>query len=169
MELRDYVDTLQHELAVAAQAGGDEARELAERLATPLESAVRLVLLEALSAAAAEITRDLAPGSVDVRLRGREPSFVVTLPQLSPPAAPPVTEIAVRPAPEADEGAMARINLRLSEDLKGRVEEAARQAGLSVNAWLVRSAAAALEPDGHGQSAGRGVARGGEHFTGWVR
>ena len=64
---------------------------------------------------------------------------------------------------------MARINLRLSEDLKGRVEDAARQAGLSVNAWLVRSAAAALESDGHSQSAGRGVARGGEHFTGWVR
>ena len=168
MELREYVDTLQHELAVAAQMGGDDARELAERLATPLESAVRLVLLEALSAAAAEITRDLAPGSVDVRLRGREPSFVVTLPQVTPPPTPAVTEVP-RPAPDADEGAMARINLRLSEDLKGRVEEAARQAGLSVNAWLVRSAAAALEPDGHSQSGGRGVARGGEHFTGWVR
>jgi hypothetical protein len=169
MELREYVDTLQHELAVAAQFGGDEARELAERLATPLESALRLVLLEALSAAAAEITRDLAPGSVDVRLRGREPSFVVTLPQVAPPATTVTPEIPVRPAPDADEGAMARINLRLTEDLKGRVEDAARQAGLSVNAWLVRSAAAALEPESHSQSGGRGVARGGEHFTGWVR
>ena len=40
---------------------------------------------------------------------------------------------------------MSRINLRLSESLKGRIEEAAGQAGLSVNAWLVRAAAAALE------------------------
>ena len=39
---------------------------------------------------------------------------------------------------------MTRINLRLAQDLKDRVEEAARAAGLSVNAWLVRSATAAL-------------------------
>src|SRR6266480_2930672 len=80
MDLTPYVSNLRHELAVAADAGGDDARALAERLTAPLESAVRLVLLDALSAAAAEITRDLAPGSVDLRLRGREPSFVVTPP-----------------------------------------------------------------------------------------
>ncbi len=65
---------------VAAEAGGDEARALAERLITPLDSATRLVLLEALSDAASEITQELAPGSVDLRLRGREPEFVVTQP-----------------------------------------------------------------------------------------
>ena len=62
------------ELAVAAEAGGEDARALAERLTAPLEPAVRLILLDALSAAADEITRDLAPGSVEVRLRGGEPS-----------------------------------------------------------------------------------------------
>ena len=82
MDLTPYVNAVTEELAVAAEAGGPEARALAERLATPRESAIRLTLLDALSAAAAEITRDLAPGSVDLRLRGREPSFVVT----SPPA-----------------------------------------------------------------------------------
>src|SRR5215471_773707 len=88
MDLTPYVSNLRHELAVAADAGGDDARALAERLTAPLESAVRLVLLDALSAAAAEITRDLAPGSVDLRLRGREPSFVVT----PPPAEHPFEE-----------------------------------------------------------------------------
>ena len=78
MELEPYVARLREELAAAAEMAGNEARELAERLATPLESAARLALLEALSAAADEISRDLAPGSVYVRLRGREPSFVVT-------------------------------------------------------------------------------------------
>ena len=68
-----------------------------------------------------------------------------------------------------DAGAMARINLRLAEDLKGRVEDAARQAGLSVNAWLVRSAAAALETDDAGRRSERRAARGGERYTGWVR
>jgi len=39
-------------------------------------------LLDGLSAAADEITRELAPGSVEVRLRGRDPNFVVTTPHL---------------------------------------------------------------------------------------
>lgn len=37
-------------------------------------------MLNVLSAAMDEITRELAPGSVDVRLRGLDPDFVVTLP-----------------------------------------------------------------------------------------
>ena len=80
MNLTLYVDALRHDLAVAAAASGDDARDLAERLTAPLESAVRLALLDALSTAADEITRDLAPGSVELRLRAREPSFVVTPP-----------------------------------------------------------------------------------------
>ena len=77
MDLSSYVDTLRHELAVAARSAGPEAETLAERLTAPLESATRLVLQEAVSDAAQEISRDLAPGSVDVRLRGRELGFVV--------------------------------------------------------------------------------------------
>ena len=41
-----------------------ESSATVRRLAPGLEAAVRLVLLEALSAAADEITRDLAPGAV---------------------------------------------------------------------------------------------------------
>src|SRR3954468_4536193 len=80
MDLTPHVEQIRGQLAVAAEAAGEDARALAERLAAPLESAIRLTLLDALSAAAGEITRDLAPGSVDLRLRGREPSFVVALP-----------------------------------------------------------------------------------------
>src|ERR1017187_7138747 len=78
MDLGPYVENLQRQLAVAANAGGDEARALAERLVAPLDAAVRLTLLDALVAAAEEITTDLAPGSVQLRLRGRDPEFVVT-------------------------------------------------------------------------------------------
>ena len=170
MELEPYVATLRQELAAAAEMAGTEARELAERLATPLESAARLALLEALSAAADEITRDLAPGSVHVRLRGREPSFVVT-PALPDFFAEPVTPpAALPPVPaDTDEGAIARINFRLGESLKGRIEQAADRAGLSVNSWLTRAAAAALESDDPARGAERRVARGDERFTGWVR
>jgi len=172
MDLTSYVDTLRHELAVAAEASGEDAQALAERLTAPLESAVRLVLLDALSAAAAEITRDLAPGSVDLRLRGREPSFVVTPPptdhlftesDASQESAPPPV------SPDSDEGATARINFRLAETLKTRIEEAASQGGLSVNAWLVRATARALEPDNRDRGSARRAARGGQHYTGWVR
>ena len=49
MDLQPYVDNIRHELAVAAAAGGAEAEALADRLTAPLESAIRLALLEALS------------------------------------------------------------------------------------------------------------------------
>lgn len=74
MELTQYVENLRRELATAAGVGGEEARALADRLLAPLDAAVRLTLLEALSAAAEEISAELAPGSVDVRLRGGRPA-----------------------------------------------------------------------------------------------
>src|SRR5918997_3409260 len=107
MDLTPYVENLRRELAVAADAGGEEARALAERLTAPLESAIRLMLLDALSAAADEITRELAPGSIELRLRAGEPEFVVTPAPADEPA-PPATEA---PPPEGDEAATARINL----------------------------------------------------------
>jgi hypothetical protein len=170
MDLTPYIDTLRNDLAVAAEAGGPEARALAERLVAPLESAARLALLDALSAAASEITRDLAPGSVDLRLRGREPSFVVTPPPAEADfeADTPPVEAPIGPA-DGDDAAMSRINLRLAQDLKDRVEEAARAAGLSVNAWLVRCVAGALTPGADDRRSGARAPRGGDHFTGWVR
>lgn len=171
MDLRSYVDFLGRELATAAEAGGDEARALAQRLAGSVESAVRLTLLEALSAAADEISLDLAPGSVEVRLRGRDPSFVVR---------PPPSELAyatAAPEPEAvpdtgpagtDEAASARINFRLPEQLKASIEEAAAKEGRSVNAWLGRVASAALRQPGTESAPAQRGGRGRQRYTGWV-
>jgi hypothetical protein len=177
MNLTGYVEALQQQLAVAAATGGDETQALAGRLVAPLDAATRLVLLDALSAAAGEITREMAPGSVDLRLRGQEPSFVVTLPPAEPVTGDgPESAAAARPpvsAPETDDAAMVRINLRLPEHLKGRVEDAASQAGLSVNAWLVRAATTALNGSGDQNARGpredRRAPRGGQRVTGWVR
>lgn len=172
MDLTPYVDTLRRELAVAAEAGGDEARELAERLIAPLESATRLTMLNVLSAAMDEITRELAPGSVDVRLRGLEPDFVVALPPTdgggaTEPTAPVETLRAPVPA-DGDEGGTARVNLRLPAHLKTRAEEAASREGLSVNAWLVRAVSAAVE-GGAAPSPPERARNVGQSFTGWVR
>jgi len=157
MDLQPYVDAVCHELSIAAAAGGPDAQSLADRLTAPLESSLRLALLEALSEAAEQITRELAPGSVEVRLRGRDPDFTVDpggaeLPD--PPAA--ATDV-------DDDGGTWRVTLRLPEQLRPRVDAAAREDGLSVNAWLVRSVTAKL---------GDGRRRRGDsdkHFSGWVR
>src|SRR6478735_1711662 len=139
MDLQPYVDGVRHELGVAAAAGGPDAEALADRLTAPLESAIRLALLEALSDAAEEITRELAPRSVDVRLRGRDPELTVS-PAVVEDAAEPIAAM-----PEADDdGGTWRVTLRVPESLRSSVDAAARAEGLSVNAWLVRAVASAL-------------------------
>ena len=169
VNLARYVETLRDQLVVAADSGGPESRAAVERLAPGLEAAMRLVLLEALSAAADEITRELAPGAVEVRLRGSDPDFVVTLPAYeasdvatSERAASPT----VIPTGD-DEGGTSRLNLRLPEGLKAKIEEAARREGLSLNAWLVRAAAVAVE--GTQAQMSRRSPGGSQKYTGWVR
>lgn len=164
MILATYVKSLQEQLATAADAGGEEARELAGRLIAPLDSAARLVLLEALAAAAEEITSELAPGQVEVRLRGGEPEFVVTLPPTEDEYDMVSHEPPVAEPPGDDDGGTARLNLRLPESLKQRIEEAAGAEGLSLNAWLVRAAGASLDARGSRRSPS-----GGDRYTGWVR
>ncbi|RKQ93250.1 HicB-like protein involved in pilus formation [Solirubrobacter pauli] len=161
MQITNYVEELQRQLLNAAAAGGSEAQEIAERLAAALDAAARLVMLEALSEAAGEITRELAPGSVDVRLRGRDVEFVVAT-----PATDPVVSSASAPREEpddADDGPTSRTTLRLPDSLKARAEAAAAAEGVSLNTWFVRAVGAALEPrrapqQSHGSS-----------YTGWVR
>lgn len=163
MDITPYVEQLRAELANAAGLGGDEARALAERLIAPMESAFRLALLDALTTAADEITTEMAPGSVQVRLRDRAPSFVVTLPPADEPPAEPAA-----PPLDMDDSTVSRINLRLPDQLKTRVEEAAARDGLSVNAWLVRATAAAVEPRPAPTSHTRRIVTGGDRFTGWA-
>src|SRR3982751_5768683 len=167
MDLTWYVNNLGREFATLAEAGGPETRALVERLTGSLESAIRMTLLDALSAAADEITQDLAPGSVELRLRGRDPNFVVSLPAVEvaePVAAAPETE-----APFAEDGPAARINVRMPEHLKAAIEEAAAKEGRSVNAWLSRAAAAALQRADHRPEPRGGGERGARQFSGWVR
>jgi hypothetical protein len=169
MDLAPYLTDLRDQLAAAAEPGGPEARDLADRLTGTLESAFRLAMLEALAAATAEITQELAPVSVELRLRGRDPEFVVVVP--AEPAvvvAPAVTETPSAAA-SGDDDAMTRINLRLGQDLKDRVDEAARAAGISVNAWLVRAATAALADRPPAGSPSWTTARGSDHYRGWAR
>src|SRR6187200_2396596 len=130
MELGAYVNDLQRQLVDAAENGAEDTRAVAERLAAGLDAAARLVLLDALSAAVGEITRDLAPGSVDMRLRGRDVEFVVSQSHSEPePDDLPVASV------DLDDASTSRTTLRLPDALKVRVDEAAAADGLSVNTW----------------------------------
>jgi hypothetical protein len=189
MDLSPYVDSIQRDLATAAEVAGEQARTAAERLTAALDAAVRLALLDALSTASEEITRDLAPGSVEVRMRGREPSFVVTPPPApEPPEAPappsrpglqittPAGTFSIQGGADGEgEQGTSRITLRLPESLKVRVEEASAAEGISVNAWLVRTIAASLSDrrqPGPDQTYGYRGSRGpkiGQRLQGWAR
>jgi hypothetical protein len=162
MNLAMYVEALRQQLTAVAEMGDTETRAVVDRLSTGLEAATRVVLLEAVSAAADEITAELAPGAVEVRLRGSDPQFVVTLP--SALAGEPADGSHLGAVAGGEEGGTSRLNLRLPEALKGRIEEAARQQGLSLNTWLVRAAAAAVEGPQRPVSTSDTW-----HYTGWVR
>jgi len=162
MELSPYVTDLQRQLVDAVETGSEESRAIAERLVGRLDATARLVLLEVLSAAAGEITRDLAPGSVDVRLRGRDVEFVVAV----APADPEGENLSATPV-DLDDTSTSRTTLRLPDALKARVDDAAAADGLSVNTWLVRAVATALQPKQR-RSAQRSLRTGGD-FAGWAR
>ncbi|MDQ4008570.1 MAG: toxin-antitoxin system HicB family antitoxin [Actinomycetota bacterium] len=184
MDITPYVEGLRGDLVRATQSGGPEVAEAAERLASALDPAMRMVLLEALSHATAEITAALDGGAVEVRLKGREPQFVVTPPAPSPPApaAPGAADTATdEPGDDPEEGPVARITLRLPESLKQRAEEAAGRRGQSLNTWLVNAVRAASRegainidldlssiPFGPG-APGRNRRSPGQHISGWAR
>lgn len=166
MNLQPFIDDVREQLLTAAENSGAESRAAAERMTATIDSALRLALLEAVSAAADEITVDLAPGSAEVRLHGRDPEFAVTLPTFDQAPPEPIASPAPQPVPDTDDSGTARITLRLSELLKARVEAAAGREGLSVNAWLVRALTAATDgvrPHAPPPSTS------GQAFTGWVR
>ncbi|HEY1421086.1 MAG TPA: hypothetical protein VGG90_10300 [Candidatus Dormibacteraeota bacterium] len=171
MELNAYVETLQAQLALAASAAGKEAIEMAERLTAPLNAAARLILQDALSDAAQEITREMAPGSVELRLRGRELGFVVTPAPTFDSAAESsggdVQGAGTRGPESGGEGATSRISFRPPDHLKARIEDAAEREGLSVNTFLVRTLTTALDP-GRTPST-RTDSKGATRVDGWFR
>ncbi len=157
MDLMPFVDTLRRDLAAAGEAAGSEVREASQRLSYALEPSLRLVLLEDLGTAAAEVTAQLDAAVVELHLRGRDPDLVVS------EAGGPVATARTAPVADSDEGT-SRISFRLPESLKARVEEAAAADGLSVNSWLVRAVAETLDTP-----APAPTTRAGRHVSGWVR
>jgi hypothetical protein len=132
---------LRDDLLAAAAAGTEQTQDTARLLAGALDASLRLCLVDALSALAAEVT-DATDLAVEIRMHGREPQVVVT------PTAPPAAVGAPanpRSADDDPDSGTARITLRLPDALKAQAEQRAASESLSVNAWLVRAVAGALQ------------------------
>lgn len=140
MQLDPYLDALRADLDRATALADEDTRGTAARLAVALETPVRLLLIQALSDAAAQITASLPGALVEVRMAGRDPELLVQAaePESTPQPADPV------PA-EPGEGQV-RLTLRLPEAVKTRADAAADAAGLSLNAWITDACRAALRP-----------------------
>jgi hypothetical protein len=178
MDLTTYLEGLRRDLAAAAAPGGPEVARAADLITAALDAPARLVLLEALTDAAAEITTHLDGPSVEVRLRGRDAQFVVTQPaEPAPPPADPTQHAGATAPTDADGGDLTRITLRMPEGLKAAVERAAAAEGVSINTWLVRTVSAVLNAPPAGpppgwpgtpQPPGR-PGRPGHHITGFAQ
>ena len=179
MDITPYVDHLRRDLAAAAEAGGPEIAQAAERLAMALDPAARLALMEAISQAASEITAEMPAGGVDVRLNGRELDFVVDVAPTAP--APPQPPAPPTPGELEEEGGLARVTLRIPESVKTRAEELAASSGHSLNTWLVQVIRAATRenamnvdidlssiPFFGGNDPFGGKGRGNKRMSGWV-
>lgn len=136
MDLTPHLDALRADLTAAAAVGGPETTQAAQLIAGAVEPALRLLLVDLLTDAAAELGPQLGGTAVEVRMRGRDPELVVTAP------------VAPSPEPPLEDEGTARLTLRLPERLKARAETAAATEGTSVNAWLVRAVTRALDPAG---------------------
>ena len=179
MDLRRLSHSVQEQLAATAAVGDEPTRRAAQLLSVSLDPALRLALQEAIGQVAAEISAEIAPGRVDLSLRGGELDVQV-IPPAAAPGPPPRPAMHSGPAglpspPTAEESAEAgtsRVSFRPPQHLKARLEQAADAEGLSMNAYLVRALTAHLDaphgPDPHTRTHPRSRTRGGTGRTsGW--
>jgi hypothetical protein len=134
VQLENHIQAIQQELAATGALGDEAAAEAARRIGEALASTLHLHLLDILGEAALEITGQIEPGRVEVRLAGRDPELVVIADET-----PDTSQFGF------GEESSGRITLRLPESLKAGIEAAADREGISTNAWLVRTIARTLE------------------------
>lgn len=150
MNLSPYLESVRTGVQNAAALADENTQQVAYKLGTAVESATRLAMISALSDAAGVISAELAPSSVELRMSGDDPEFVVSVssPRTEPTLLLPESgsgQEETADLSEADEDEpLSRISLRLPASVKARVDEQAAKDGISTNAWLVRAVMDAL-------------------------
>lgn len=109
-----------------------------------INPAVRQTMFRVVETAMAEINSQLTGQAVEIRLVDGDPELIVTTAAAPPPPPPEAPD-----APEAEGFDEARITLRIPGYLKEIIADAARNAGDSVNSYVVdalRTATPAVNP-----------------------
>jgi hypothetical protein len=143
MKMSLVVDGLLSDVTAVAELGDAQVADAAERIAAVLARSLPSRILDLLSEAVGELARELPQGSVDIHVGGDDVELVYVDDD-------PAT-------PESDAELNARITLRLSDQLKARVEESASRQGLSVNGWVLRTLerSASVSTHSHGRAGSR--------------
>ncbi len=135
MQMAHHIHAIQEDLAAAVALAADEATaDAGRRLSQALGSSLHLRLLDVVGEAAASLSAAV-PGRIEVRLAGRDPELVYVDEEQPEPVQ----------SAGADDSFTARITLRLPDSLKVQLEVAASGEGVSVNSWIVRALARALD------------------------
>jgi HicB family len=146
MKMSLVVEGLRSDVAAVGELGDETVAEVADRIAAIVARSAPSRILDLLTEVAAEVSAELPEGRVEIRLVGDDVEFAY------------VDERAHTPEPEAEQSA--RITLRLSDQLKSRVEASAGSEGLSVNSWILRILERGTSTSkAHGVHGGRGGAR----------
>jgi hypothetical protein len=132
MDIDGHIEALAADLATSAGLGDDVTLRVADQLSLALLPAFRLRVQDILAEAALELNDQLPNGHVELRLAGGDVGLAYV-------------EDHATAEPAADDAQAARITLRLPEGLKARAESAAGAEGVSLNTWLVRATARALD------------------------
>jgi hypothetical protein len=125
MKMSLAVEALLGDVMAVGALGDELVSDVVDRIAAVLERSVPARILDLLSEATAELSSELPDGRVEIRLAGDDVGFAYSDEALS--------------VPETEVELSARITLRLSDQLKARVEESASRAGTSVNSWVLRT------------------------------
>ncbi|MCW2924584.1 MAG: histidine kinase, partial [Thermoleophilia bacterium] len=148
MHLDPYIERVQDDLRAAASLGNPELAHAVDHLARTLDASLRLSLIDAVGAAADELGAELAPDAVTVQLEDGAPRLVVHREEPGAPAPLPATSVP-EPMDDDDQAELARVSLRIGAALKRQVEAAAAAEHVSVNTWITRALATALQADPH--------------------
>lgn len=189
MDLTPYIQHLREDLLTAASVGDDDTRRAAAVLATALDPAARLAIMNALSDLAAEVTGALDGTTVELRLEGREIRVAVAHHDVAPEPgrwAPDGSGGSSRESTDEAghhyeyrfdyddlgravkdaSGELSRTTLRLVGELKSQAEQAANAQGVSLNTYIQRAVSDAVRSS---VTRGRGHRGGSRNVTGYVQ
>ena len=125
MKMSKFIDLLSADIKALGKLGGSELESAVSRLIPTLAPVLRTRLLEALAEIAGELKEQLPGAHLEARVHGDEIELVYIEDG--------------SPLRESPTDLNARITLRLPEDLKSRIENAATKEGISLNSWLLKT------------------------------